>query len=406
MEICIHAGVHKSGTTTVQHTLAATFAKPGVAWYPTSGSFLPTNHGSLVWSLLGHYRDGAHPGAARVLVTEGGGPGLADVVSQAAAHGVDTLLISAEALDRTRPEDAPRLREAFGGHPVHALFTVTAPRHRWVSMWQEHVKHGLGASPARSAPILRDSGLLTVGALEQLVLSFPADRRTVRIVETQPPDEDLARSVARIFGVEWPEDAPLPTNRNVTLGVRAIALAHLNGCGRTAGLMAPESVEALERALAEADNGRIDPYSPADFEIPADIAEVAAAEVDFLERVVADGLVTVVDPSGALATWESRGVPDWYAAAARESTGPGDRWIDLETVSSLRRSTGEWAAAATRHRLVFEELLRLRTAFSAEQEAHARTTRRLRRVRGELASVKSSRTWRLAARVARVAGRG
>jgi hypothetical protein len=152
--------------------------------------------------------------------------------------------------------------------------------------------------------------------------------------------------------------------------------------------MAGESVETLERVLKDADGGRIDQYATADFVVPSDVDHAAIAERRFLERVRDDGSVVVADPSGLLATWDSAGLPDWYEVAARESTGPGDRWTDIGTIQALRRATGQWLAVTAEREQVRREVGRLEGELAVEREAHALTRRRLRRIRSELAAMR------------------
>jgi hypothetical protein len=395
MEICIHAGLHKSGTTTVQNSFAEQFGVPGDVWYPITDTLWPTNHVSYIWRYiagLSRKRTG-NPGWLASVDTST--KTLADVVREAADRGVGKLLISSETLDRLADCDVEGLRSAFDGHRARVVFTVTPPLHRWAAIWQETVKGGLGASPANAAPIILKSALLGVGELEGLVGRFPAEHATVRLVAPGALDADLVGSVARCLGVPWPEGLRTEKRMNESLGARVVALAHLNGRGETAGITTPESVTTFDATVASIGGRRIDRYSTEDFAVPSELHEAAAAERRFLENADGDPRVEVVDPSGLIGRWETAGLPGWYAEVAAGSPGPGDPWREIELIEAMHRATEQWKIARIQGGQVMQQL-------EAERLAHAQTRARLHRVRAERIAITSSRTWRIAGRLARL----
>ena len=169
MRIILHAGLHKSGTTSVQAGWSAAYAEHPDVSYPRRGHGPPGHH-DLFRPLLAAFSEGRAAdlaGArARYALRGGKGPGLADVVAAAARRGTGTLLLSSESLDRAVEEDRPRLVEALGEHDLTVVLTATRPVHRWCSGWQTLVKQGLAQYPADAAgarPRLRGAAARPAG---------------------------------------------------------------------------------------------------------------------------------------------------------------------------------------------------------------------------------------------------
>ena len=104
VRIILHAGLHKSGTTSLQASWNAAYADHPDVWYPRRGGGRPPGHHDLVRPLLRAFGEDGAPDlvAARVAHSLRGkrGETLADVVAQARDRQVGILLVSTENLDR------------------------------------------------------------------------------------------------------------------------------------------------------------------------------------------------------------------------------------------------------------------------------------------------------------------
>jgi hypothetical protein len=102
---------------------------------------------------------------------------LAQVLYEATGRGVETLVLSSEALDRVRPADSPALAWLLDDHEVHLLVTVTRPVHRWCSGWQTLVKQGLAQYPREAAPHVVDFAVLSPGPHRRHLEPAPGEDR-------------------------------------------------------------------------------------------------------------------------------------------------------------------------------------------------------------------------------------
>lgn len=401
MEICFHAGLHKSGTTTVQHAFSKTFGEIGRVWYPGLGHQSQFDHQPLVWPYLQSAR--SNPFYDSMVNDRVGGPAtLLEAIDTAASAGVEKLVLSCETLDTMVDEDVEGLRSACRGHPVRAVFTVTPPLHRWASWWQQLVRNGFGAAPAPSYGLFSKAALLEPGRLERLVTRFPADTKIVRLVARGTIDAGLAQSIAELMGIEAGVPSTTETH-NESIGESIVLLAFLNSRGITNGLYSARDREIFRDRLAEAGGERVDDFSVDDFEIPRVLSDVADSERAFLERGAATGRVVVADPAGQLPHWSEAGLPGWYVGARDTSPGPGGLLQDPEVIRA------HWSAAL---RLYSYEATLGRAGLIREQlNAELRDVRiqldttgeTLRSTRQQLRAIRRSRTWRWATAVARVA---
>lgn len=385
MDICFHAGLHKSGTTTVQRAFAVAFGKMGSVWYPLLGHDAAVNHAPLVWPLMHCLR--TDPQYDTVMTGQSGGAWtLGETVMHARRSGVDKLVISCESLDMLEDSDVDAFREVCRGSLVRVVFTVTPPLHRWASLWQEMVRGGLGAGPRAAGDILHGLACLGEERLSGLVQRFPADVTTVRIVSRDGTDVDLARSVAEALALPWTRTTPSPT-ANESLGDDAVLLAYLNSRGATNGAMLAGSRAEFARHREAVGTRRIDDFSADDFDIPDWVATTAQCEQRFLMTARDSGTVRVLDPSGILATWESTGLPAWYERARAGSVGNGGLLQDNEAV---------WAQWSLARRLFYAEAaLQEHERIAGDLQSQiARAQGRLERVRRELSAVRNSRAWR------------
>ena len=313
VRIILHAGLHKSGTTSVQAGWSAAYAEHPDVSYPRRGHGPPGHH-DLFRPLLVAFSQGraADLAGARARYALRGpkGPGLADVVATAARRGTGTLLLSSESLDRAVEEDRPQLVEALGDHELTVVLTATRPVHRWCSGWQTLVKQGLAQYPADAAAHVLDFAALRPGRLAELVQLLPATRRVLRLVRTTPPEPSLAADLAGSLGLPEPERAGEQPMRNTSLGIDTEVVLRINRADLALG-----TSQDGRRLLAELRGGgfsyREDAGLAERYALPDALAEGTMAEAAWL---ASPGLgVEVLDPHGLLTDWADPTVPEWYA---------------------------------------------------------------------------------------------
>jgi hypothetical protein len=240
---------------------------------------------------------------------------LSEIIAHAKDIGVEHLLISAEEFDFIEPHRCIDLAQVLSGHDVTMLLTVTRPSHRWYSIWQELVKHGLAERPLDAAPHILGQCALLPARLEELTTSLPGARKVVRIVRTDPVDIDLARTVGRLLGVELPATDTPPPPANVSIGSSTELLRSLNEQNVTHGVMTPDSITAFVeyREAHPAVPGSL-PHAER-YGTPSELAAAAAAELAFLKAASREGEIELVDPDGELARWTDMAPPTWMTEA-------------------------------------------------------------------------------------------
>lgn len=318
MRIVVHAGLHKSGTTTVQSRWKAAYDGVGPSAgvrYPRRGNDGPPGHHYLTRSLQVAFTEQRDPdlvlASTKHALRGGHVPSLANVVRRAAEDDVETLVISTEDLDRSRPEDAARIAEAWQGHEVHLLLTVTSPVHRWCSGWQELVKHGLADYPCDAVPqVLRFAAL---GRLPEIVETLSPARTVVRLVRTSPVESLLPEDLATLMGLPAPRPVAgvAGVAANASLGRDAEIVLRLNRAGLGVGTDR-EGREHLRRIRA-AGVTYVEVDAADRYAVPTELADLAAAEASWLAGMGA------VDPHVLLADWIDLEPPEWYAALASYS---------------------------------------------------------------------------------------
>jgi hypothetical protein len=130
MQLVIHAGIHRTGTTSLQRTLArnrAALAAQGVA-YPGEAP----NHQALVWELVR------------------GQSGAREVLALLEGAGAPRVVLSGE--DFAIHEDLGWLKAVAKHHDVRVLFYLRRQDH-WVASWyNQHVKWPFDARKSRMDP--------------------------------------------------------------------------------------------------------------------------------------------------------------------------------------------------------------------------------------------------------------
>jgi len=318
VRIILHAGLHKSGTTSLQASWNAAYADHPDVWYPPRGDGRPPGHHDLVRPLLTAFTEGQDvdlvaAGVAWSLRAKRG-ESLHDVIATGRERGVGTLLISSEDLDRARQSDRETLDKVLGGEDVTLVLTATRPAHRWCSGWQTLVKHGLAQYPRDAERLLLDFAGLRPGRLSELLDLVPAARRVVRLVRSSPPEPDLAADLAEALGLPDHELAAGRPLQNTSLGTDTEIVLRINRADLALG-----TSKAGKRLLAELrgdgfsyrdDAGLAERYALTDAHAGGATAEAA--------WLAAPGPgVEVLDPHGLLTDWADPTVPEWYAEISR-----------------------------------------------------------------------------------------
>lgn len=318
MRIVMHAGLHKTGTTSIQANWKAAFGTPGRVWYPSRPGKGAPGHHREVRPMLDAWVNMRDIDLVRTRTSGGvgGGVTLVDRIAQAEQHGTEVLLISAETLDRLQPVDAQAFNDALRGHQTTFLLTVTRPILRWSSGWQELLKHGLAEYPRDAAGhVLKFTGLVP-GRVAELMHLLDVDHRLVRVVRTSPHEESLARDIIESLGLAWPEEASAPISRNVSLGTNAEVMRRLNAADQIVGAR-PGGYRRLRQVLKTATGIREDPNLAEHYRTPEDLAVAAEEEWSFLTE--AKG-IEVLDPHGQLDLWRDLTPPAWYDEISRAET--------------------------------------------------------------------------------------
>jgi len=398
MKIVLHAGLHKSGTTTIQYQWRAAYRDPREVWYPAlPGTKLPGHH-AVMWPLLDAYREQS---AADLVWSKSLNRALFDlreVVAEAVAKDVRVLVFSTEELDRLQPADVPRFQEILEPHDVVTVFTATRPLHRWSSGWQELVKHGLHEYPRDAAADIMSFASLTPGRLEQLTGLLPAERRIVRIVRTTPIEESLPEDLSALLGLEWPDVDPEPV-RNVSLGADTEIVRRINRADLAMGTLHGGGRDRLNKIkLASPDYATNAELADA-YQLPAEFWEAAKLELDFLSRGGEGSSVEVSDPHEQLRDWLDPEPPSWYAAISeREAVVPEldsprglseSLWRVRQERSALRANLDNTRKRASSMQSEMEQLRR------RHQQALDRATAAQRDAERRVAEIERSRSWRL-----------
>lgn len=342
MRIILHAGLHKSGTTSVQDGWNRAYGEHPDAWYPSPRHGAPGHH-RVMRPLLRAFTRGLAPDLAAASVgwqeRGGGRQTLDDLLGEAGSRGVGTLLFSSENLDRAHEEDRETLAAAWGDTDLTLVLTVTRPVHRWCSGWQTLVKRGLAEYPVDAQRHVVEAAALAPGRLEELTTLFPASRCVVRLVRNAPPEPDLAADLAAALGLPPGArgDAPVvhPVIHNASLGRDTEVVLRINRADLALGTDR-EGVALLEALRGDGFAYRESGDLAARYAVPAAVLAAAEVEAGWL-RGLDDGAgpTTLLDPHDLLPTWTDPAVPQWYDAVSRaeavvpELEGAEDRETQL-----------------------------------------------------------------------------
>ncbi len=337
MRIVLHAGLHKSGTTSIQGGWKHAYGEHREVWYPPPPPGPPGHH-RLVRPMLRGFVDGLSPDLVRASVAfheqTHKRQTLAGVVAEAEQRGVPTLLLSSEDLDRAREEDRPGLRRALGDHEVTVVLTATRPVHRWCAGWQTLVRHGLAEYPADAARHVIDFAALRPGRLQELAALVPGAACVIRLVRHSPVEPDLAADLATALGFPDAERAAAQPVLNPSLGTDTEVVLRINRADLALGTDR-QGKEVLSRLRGDGFVYREAPELADRYAIPPQVLDHAAGEQAWLRDTAraADG-PTILDPYGVLDTWTDPGVSEWYdVVSRREAVLPelDDEAADRET---------------------------------------------------------------------------
>ena len=210
MEIVLHIGPHKTGTTTVQQFLHDNLADDQPHpdhWYPRPERNGP-GHAHLAWQTLG---SPAHRTEAS--------DALGMLVDRAAAAGTKRLVLSSEEFAWAYPRRTALLRAALRDHAVHLVMTLNPPLRRAMSSWQEMVKHGHPDSLADNPEkVLKRPGFRS-DLLRCFVDGVQPASATVIVIEPDDPPGQLLQNVVDAMGLAMrdriEDGAPLRRNRSL-----------------------------------------------------------------------------------------------------------------------------------------------------------------------------------------------
>lgn len=315
MRVILHAGLHKTGTSSVQATWARTFAEPraGGVWYPAPLTSGP-GHANVAWW-------------ARDLTLAAAHQPLPGVLQLAEQSDVATVLLSSEEFDRCDRRAAHRLHVALHGHEVTIVLTVTPPVHRFPAAWQEMVKHGFVGDQVDGRDEIAEFATLSGRGVEALVDDLGVSAVVVRIVRPLPPEQDLAQEVLRAVGVDQKIADPGTTaTTNTTIGhVEAHLLRSLNAL-HPGGVLSPPG-RALLEALRQHQGWRSAvPLSKVglDQRLWDFVRDKADEERERLRALSSSGRARVHDPSDLLDRWDVTRLDDLVTPADAPIRAAGD----------------------------------------------------------------------------------
>ncbi len=344
VRIVLHAGLHKSGTTSIQDTWRRHYGDHARVWYPTPPPGPPGHH-RLMRPLVQAFVQGLAPDLLVASLAYHARPGrhetIGDVVASARDRGVETLVLSSEVLDRVRPDDVPGLRAAWGAEDVTLVLTVTDPTHRWCSGWQTLVKHGLAEYPADAARHVVGFAALESGRLEEIVSLIPATQTVIRLVRRTPPEPGLATDLATSLGLPPILDRG-PGVLNQSLGTDTEVVLRINRADLGLGTDR-DGLAALERLRGDGFLYREAPGLATRYALPRAVLDAARREADWLQGVSkGSSHVRLLDPHGLLESWSEGDLPGWYETISRrqaivdELDGASDRELQLWRVRQQR----------------------------------------------------------------------
>lgn len=271
MEIVLHIGPHKTGTTSIQKFLRkrGQKAKKGI-FYPPAPDENGPGHALLAWKTLGIKED--MPPIAS----------LDEVVSQAAIKGIQKLIFSAEDFSIAFFVGMDRLVESLGKHKIHLVCTYTPVVRRVLSIWQEEVKHG-ACYPLNDIPNFTSNSPTLQPTLARKFMEALKPHKVSLILAYSRDPLALLTVFSEVIGLNAaPNPAIAPSN--VSLGtVEAETLRALNVLSHRHGVD-PESAKELRLQLLRLFLS--DAWKQHSQKIPLGVPDAAVAS--FVERLTGE----------------------------------------------------------------------------------------------------------------------
>lgn len=238
MEIVLHIGPHKTGTTSIQKFLKKYSRKiKNGLYYPSVPEGHGPGHAVLAWQTLG-LRDNLQQ------ITP-----LGDVISKAASNGVKRLVLSAEDFSIAFFTGMDKLVGALDRHPVHLVCTFTPVARRVLSVWQEEVKHG-ACYPSSDIPsFAANSPSLQPTLVRKFTEALNPCRVSLILAYSSDPAA-LLKVVGDVIGLDVAPD-PAGAPANVSMGAIEIeTLRAFNAITHHQGLD-PATAKAMRDNLVQ-----------------------------------------------------------------------------------------------------------------------------------------------------------
>jgi hypothetical protein len=222
LNLILHIGPHKTGTTSLQQALLKTYGapKPQKIWYPTPPQLGP-----------------GHAVMARDIIV-GSDAFVRHTVDTAARGSCEQLILSAETFAtcayRNRIDN---LVKQTSGAKIHIVTTLSPIYHRAISLWQQGVRRGRTRTAIAESldDVLAQPGIAPDLA-QRFVESFPEARLSVVITNRAAP-QDLYSRFMEATGLRIPPSGDDDAMSNVSLGlIEAECLRGFNVGVTSAGL--------------------------------------------------------------------------------------------------------------------------------------------------------------------------
>ena len=214
MELVLHIGPHKTGTTSLQQSFLQRYGahKPQKIWYPTPGKNGP-GHAELAWS----FYQNADPTS---------NPLLAKLLNAGLKNGCEKLIISAEDFSHLEDSSIFLLKRHLKGLSIHLVATFTPIQHRLASTWQEMIKHGYDGTFENFLESLKEFKQFAPNLVERWNRVLKPQKTSIVNVSNSTNPEKLFEDVSFCTGIEI---QPTRTPLNQSLGqIETTILRFLN----------------------------------------------------------------------------------------------------------------------------------------------------------------------------------
>ncbi len=188
LNIFLHFGPHKTGTTSIQQYLRRTIGSdaPKVNWYPETSGASP-GHVDIFKDLSG--RNPQYRGL------------LEEYVDLAKSNNVDNLIISQEDFCTSDPKVFKNIRTICSGLKLHLILTHRSIRDRTVSQWQERIKHG-GRHPIDDLGPSLSSKRFSTTLTQDIASHLLPDQISIVTSSPQEPNDKLIQRFIDCLDIE------------------------------------------------------------------------------------------------------------------------------------------------------------------------------------------------------------